>query len=58
MKKFATALKLFEKHVPNVEIQIVERTLTNWFMVTTTENHKYSVDISTNKVERSYDDPE
>jgi hypothetical protein len=58
MKKFAAALKLFEKHVPDVEVQIVERTWKNWFRVTTSDNHKYTVDISTNKVERSYDDPE
>ena len=58
MKKFASALKLFEKHVPDVEVQIVERTMKNWFVVITTENHKYSVDISANKVERTYDDPE
>lgn len=56
MKKFYTALKLFEKHHPKVEVVSIRRWTKNSFSVTTKEKKDYNVDISTNKVDESYPD--
>jgi len=58
MKKFATAITLFEKKHPDKEVKSIERTLTNWFTVTTSTNQQYTVSISDNTVDISYPDPD
>lgn len=57
MKKIITALKLFDEKIPNTEVTAIERTLPNWFIVTTAKDNKFTVSISDNSVEPYYDDP-
>lgn len=58
MKKIITALTLFDKKVPNTEVTAIERTLSNWFKVTTANYDEYLVSIANNSVEPFLDDPE
>ncbi len=56
MKKIITALKLFDKKIPNVEVKAIECTLPNWFTVTTANGDRYTVTIADNAVEPFYSD--
>lgn len=58
MKKIITALALFDKKVLHTEVIAIERSLPNWYMVTTGAGDKYMVSLAHNSVEPFLDDPE